>query len=242
MKKYTVDRFCWITMSLMTLTMINIVLAIMRLTLEKDSAKVMGWVILSVLTGVISIVSFARGHWISRLQSKPFEESSEYIHVARGVNYAIKQELVRKQKYVKHLQEEQKKIWKPVALGAFLSTIGGLIFGFASPNVKMEMKALKEAWLGLTYPTLFLGTVMIFGGLRMMFLGFINSDSRLAYWLSEKFNFDTYSVKIVHENILIDVLSKRHEIEIEEEKKRRDAYEREEKERMDKMYNELVRK
>ena len=233
MKRYTVARYCWVTLSLAAFAIIDLILGFFYFTKGKGYGVFIAWAIMATFCGGGAVFMYFRGHWIKRIEVKPFEETPEYIHYARGANYAIKQELVRKQKYVKRLEEDQKAVVKWVWIGALCGTLGGVIFGIASQGVNLtDAKKFYQSYVGLVYPFLLLGTVMIIYGIRMMFHGFINSDSPTAFEIAEKYTMETYGVKLWKENVLIGILSQRLEKEKAEEQRRKEEYLREEKERM----------
>jgi hypothetical protein len=237
MKKYIVARYFWVTLSFAAFTVINILYGILHYANHKEYGVFIAWMILAILCGVGAVILFLRGQGITRYDAKPFEESKEYIHLARGANYALKQELIRREKNVKRLEEEQRNVLKWVAIGLPVGTIGGTVFSIASQGVNLsDMASVYQSYTGLTYPFLLVGAVMLVAGVRFIFYGFINSDSQMAYWLSEKFTLDTYSVKISRENILIGVLNQRIEKERIEEQRRKEQYQKEEREQMEKVF------
>ena len=233
MKRYTVARYCWVTLSLAAFAITDAILGLFYFSKGRGYGVLLAWMIMATFCGGGAVFMFLRGHWIKPIEVKPFDETPEYIHYARGANYAIKQELVRKEKYVKRLEENQKAVVKWVWIGALCGTLGGVIFGLASIGVDLtDAKRFYQSFVGLVYPFLAIGTAMIISGIRMMFHGFMNSDSQMAFELSEKYTFDTYGIKIWREKQLIGVLSERLEKEKAEERKRKEEYLREEQERM----------
>ena len=231
MKQYVVARFFWLMLSLMIFAGVDAVIGVLALGRPEGRGVFIAWMILAGICGVGAGFLIWRGEWISRIIIKPFEESKEYVHVARGVNYAIKEEMVRRQKNVERLKEEQKGMLKELIAGALVAVAGCGFFSLASTGVNLsDMESLAASFFGLTYPMLFLGAALLVAGGRMIWHAFLNSEISFAYWLADKFCVETYGIRIMRENVLIGILAKRLEKEKEEEKKRREEYLRQEQE------------
>ena len=231
MKHYTVARFFWLTISLLIFAGLDVLLGILNLQWQDGAGAFKAWMILAVLCVIGAVLLIWRGEWISRVIVKPFEETPEYIHLARGVNYAIKEELVRKERLVARLKENQKGMLKNLIGGSALASLGSLIFGFSVPGVNLsDMNHVYQSFIGLTYPGLAVGAVLLVLGGRIAWNAVLNSEISFAYWLAEKFTIKTYGIRIRQENILIGVLQERLEKEKAEEKRRKEEFLRKEKE------------
>lgn len=236
MKRYTVARFFWLTIALLMFSGVDLVFGLINLRWEDGYGAMLAWTILAVLCALGAAFLIWRGEWISRIEVKPFEETMEYIHLAKGVNYAIKEELVRKKRLVARLKENQKGMLKKFISGSALTTIGSLTFGFSALGVNLsDMEHVYQSFVGLTYPGLALGSVLLVLGGCIMWNAFLNSEISFAYWIAEKFTIDTYGIRIQRETILIGILSKRLEKEKEDEKRRREEFLQQEKEKMEKI-------
>ena len=164
------------------------------------------------------------------MEVKLFEESPEYVHYLRGKDYAMKEELIRKQRYVERLKMNQKATVKWAVWGALCGFVGAVLFGIAIPDVKLTNVAVAKAWFSLTYPCLALGAAMVIAGFRMIWVTFINADNKVSFYLADKYTLDTYPIKISQENILIGVISKRLAQEKAEEQRKREERLKKEKE------------
>ncbi|MCR5458854.1 MAG: hypothetical protein K6F51_03045 [Acetatifactor sp.] len=235
MKKYTPSRYCWVTLSVALLGVYDMILGLVHALQGKGWAASLPWEIFAVCCGGIAFFLYWKGERIHPVDVKPFEESQEYIHYLRGKDYAMKEELVRKQRYVERLKLNQKDTVRWAIWGGLCGLIGAVLFGIAIPDVKLTNKAVAKAWFSLTYPCLLLGATMVIAGFRMIWITFINADNKLAFYLADKYTLDTYPMKIFKENILIGVISKRLEQEKAEEQRKREERLRKEKEMMEEL-------
>ena len=222
MKKYTVSRYCWVTLSIALMGVGDVLLGFIRALQGKGWVASLPWELFAVCCGFVAFLLYWKGERIHPVEIKPFEESAEYVHYLKGKDYALKEELVRKQRYVERLKENQKATVKWAVLGMLCGVVGAILFGIAIPNVKLTNVALMQAWFSLTYPFLAMGAALLIAGFRMIWITFINANGRLTFYLADKYSLDTYPMRIFHENILIGVISKRLETEKAEELRKRE--------------------
>lgn len=230
MKKYTPSRYCWVTLSVALLGVYDMILGLVHALQGKGWAASLPWEIFAVCCGGIAFFLYWKGERIHPVEVKPFEESPEYIHYLRGKDYAMKEELVRKQRYVERLKLNQKDTVRWAIWGGLCGLIGAVLFGIAIPDVKLTNVAVAKAWFSLTYPCLALGAAMVIAGFRMIWVTFINADNKVSFYLADKYTLDTYPIKISQENILIGVISKRLAQEKAEEQRKREERLKKEKE------------
>ena len=236
MKRYTVSRYFWLNMSIAVLGVADAFIGFVNAFQGKGWTASLPWELFAVGCGVVSFILFMRGERIHPVEVKPIEESAEYIHYLRGKDYAIKEELVRRQRHLERLESDQKGILKWAFGGVFLVGIGVFFFWRAIPDIVLTNKVVARAWFSLAYPALALGSILIIAGFRMIWISIINSDSEFTRNLADKYTLDTYPVRISREKILIGVISDRLEKEKELERKKREERLAKEKE----MVNELA--
>ena len=233
MKRYYLAKHFWITLSCFAMAGLDILIASWNYIFYGEMEWGLPWIIFAVFLVIAACIMIRLGQWLYPFEAKPFEESSEYIHAKYGVNYALKQEIERKQAFVNRLRLDQKKVIREILLGGLLGFLGGTMFVIAIPSMKLEIHAVYNAYTSLAYTSLAIGSVLLVLGVRLIIRGTVNSDLEFAYQIAEKYGIDTNEVKIRQQQILIGVLQERLEQEKKEDRKRREEELAREKEMME---------
>ncbi|MBP5222320.1 MAG: hypothetical protein J6Z35_04065 [Lachnospiraceae bacterium] len=159
---------------------------------------------------ILAVLLLFMGAGIQVVHEKPFEESSQYIRITHVSNYALETELQREELRLAWLKDEQSKTGRWLTYG-FTASVTGIIIAL--------LGYVKAAENSLLIYLIYLGLLFLLIGLHMVWKGFINSGLPLAAAISDKFQLDTYPMKIMSAERLIRTYQKR--IQIEEEKKKR---------------------
>lgn len=233
MKRYYLAKHFWITLSCLAMAGLDVLIASWNYIFYGEMEWVLPWIFFAIFLVVVACIFIRLGQWLYPFEAKPFEETAEYVHAKYGVNYALKQEIERKQAFVNRLRSDQKKVIKVILLGGLLGFLGGVMFVIAIPSVRLEIRAVLSAYVSLAYTSLAFGSALLVLGVRLVVKGTVNSDLEFAYRIAEKYGIDTNEVKIRQQQILIGVLQERLEQEKKEDRKRREEELAREKEMME---------
>lgn len=166
------------------------------------------FIYVGTLAFIGAVMLFRFGAGITAVIVTPFEETMEYKKLARGTNYALKEEYNSAVRYLEDLRNRQRSIMN-LKWGGLLIIFLGLGLMYAAVNGHV-------LWV-YQYHVLILGFVVILVGVDCIWQSFINSNYPLAVKISDKFTLNTYSVKIEKASIIVSVLYRRLEEELKKQ-------------------------
>lgn len=188
--------------------MLNSKYMIIQVDETAEKIRLIILICVGTLAFIVAGMLFRFGAGITAVIVTPFEETMEYKKLARGTNYALKEEYNSAVRYLEELLNRQRSIMYLKWGGLLIIFLGiGLMYAAVNGHVLLMFQ----------YHVLILGFVVILVGAECVWQSFINSNYPLAEKISDKFTLNTYSTKIAKASIIVSVLYRRLEEELKKQ-------------------------
>ena len=145
--------------------------------------------IMAVVFLITSLILFITVGGIKVVYVRPFTDSQKYKECYFGKGFDLEKRLAKEQENLRLYEKEQKEAWKSYLIGAALLFSGLFVIAL---SVLMSMATV----IYMLTVGIVIGAYLIFMSPYWFWSGFVNSDSALAYKVSDLFLLRTTSVKI----------------------------------------------
>ena len=145
--------------------------------------------VMAVVFLITSLILFVTIGGIKVVYVRPFTDSQKYKECYFGKGFDLEKRLAKEQENLRIYEKEQMESWKSYLIGAAL-LFGGLFV--IAISILMSMATI----IYMLTVGVVIGAYLIFMSPYWFWDGFVNSDSALAYKVSDLFLLRTTSVKI----------------------------------------------